>query len=155
MNYDRVIVELMNRISLLEEQVTALSNRVEAAIPCSIQQKSTSKPTGRDKTKYVFEGKVCLKNRLVLEIVKRYVSEHPQINFDELREVFFDKLQGSFGVVRKKESIEEKRVRYFVKPDDVIKLSDCECVVSNQWGKGNIQNILVLAKSLDYKIEAI
>jgi hypothetical protein len=90
----------------------------------------------------------------VLEIVNKYVREHSAIAFKELQTVFFDKLQGSFGVVRKRNVIEEqKQIRYFCKKNDVITLDDgTEVVVSNQWGKDNIKSFIVFAKSLGYEI---
>jgi hypothetical protein len=98
-----------------------------------------------------------LKNRLVLEVVKKYVSEHSGITFDELHDVFYDKLQGSFGVVRMKSDIEQqKQIRYFYKDEDTITLDDgTEVVVSNQWGKDNIKAFVVLAKSFGYEIQEI
>lgn len=155
MNYDRVIVELLDRIARLEEKVDTLEKSmagkdVSAAAPI-VEEDG---PKTRDKTKYVIDGRTCLKNRLVLEVVNKYVREHSGIAFEELQKVFFDKLQGSFGVVRKRNDVEEqKQIRYFCKKNDVITLDDgTEVVVSNQWGKDNIKSFIVFAKSLGYKI---
>jgi hypothetical protein len=111
-------------------------------------------PKTRDKTKYVIDGRTFLTYRLMLEVVNKYVHEHSGIAFEELQKVFFDKLQGSFGVVRKRNDIEEqKQIRYFCKKNDVITLDDgTEVVVSNQWGKDNIKSFIVFAKSLGYEI---
>ena len=89
MNYDRVIVELLDRIARLEEKVELLEKEAKQK-PSSTLQNSAKEAlkTQRDKTRYVFDGRVCLKNKLVLEVVRRYVSEHPQISFEELRTVF-------------------------------------------------------------------
>ncbi|MBP5666459.1 MAG: hypothetical protein J6X87_09300 [Clostridia bacterium] len=115
------------------------------------------KKQGRDKTKYLFDGRVCLKNKLVLEVVRRYVDEHSEITFNELRSVFYDKLQGAFGVVRVKSNIEPKnQVRYFYKVPDTIELDDgTEVVVSNQWGLNSINAFIALTKSLGYIIKEI
>ena len=154
MNYDRVIVELLDRIARLEEKVDNLEKSVaQKDIPTSTIIE-TDGPKTRDKTKYIIDGRTCLKNRLVLEVVNKYVHEHPGITLEELQQVFFDKLQGSFGVVRKRADIEQqKQVRYFYKDADTIKLEDgTKIVVSNQWGKDNIKSFIVFARSLGYEI---
>ena len=157
MNYDRVIVELLDRISKLEEKTARLENIIAQQSFSNITGTETAEPKTRDKTKYVFDGRTCLKNRLVLEVVKKYVSEHPGITFDELQSVFYDKLQGSFGVVRPISQIKpQQQIRYFYKVADILTLSDgTEIVISNQWGKDNIKAFLVLAKSLGYEIYEI
>lgn len=157
MNYDRVIIELLDRISLLEEKTERLEKVIALqSFANGIRSEGTG-PKTRDKTKYIIDGRTCLKNRLVLEVVKKYVSEHSGITFDELRDVFYDKLQGSFGVVRVKSDIERQRqIRYFYKDADAIKLDDgTEVVVSNQWGKDNIKAFVILAKSFGYEIQEI
>ena len=43
--------------------------------------------------------------------------------------------------------------RHFVKPNEIIQLSDCSIVVSTEWGIGNIDGFISLAESLDFAIE--
>ena len=157
MNYDRVIVELLNRISLLEEKTERLEKVIAQQSFANATRIEGAEPKTRDKTKYIINGRTCLKNRLVLEVVNKYVSEHPGITFDELHDVFYDKLQGSFGVVRKKSDIEQqKQIRYFYKDAYTIDLVDgTEVVVSNQWDKDNIKAFVILAKSFGYEIQEI
>lgn len=166
MNYDRVIVELLDRISMLEEKTDRLEKIIAQQSFSNVNGTDGAEPKTRDKTKYIIDGRTCLKNRLVLEVVKKYVSEHSGITFDELHNVFYDKLQGSFGVVRMKTDIERQEkeqnkkvpihVRYFYKDVNTITLDDgTEVVVSNQWGKDNIKAFVVLAKSFGYEIQEI
>ena len=157
MNYDRVIIELLDRISLLEEKTERLEKIIAQQSSSNVTGTDGAEPKTRDKTKYIIDGRTCLKNRLVLEVVKKYVAEHAVITFDELRNVFYDKLQGSFGVVRTKSDIEQqKQIRYFYKDEDTITLDDgAEVVVSNQWGKDNIKAFVVLAKSFGYEIQEV
>ncbi len=157
MNYDRVIVELLDRISLLEEKTERLEKIIAQQSSSNVTGTDGAEPKTRDKTKYIIDGRTCLKNRLVLEVVKKYVAERAGITFDELRNVFYDKLQGSFGVVRMKSDIEQqKQIRYFYKDEDTITLDDgTEVVVSNQWGKDNIKAFVILAKSFGYEIQEI
>lgn len=157
MNYDRVIIELLDRISLLEEKTQRLEKIIAQQSSSNVTETEGAEPKTRDKTKYIIDGRTCLKNRLVLEVVKKYVAEHPGITFDELRDVFYDKLQGSFGVVRMKSDIEQqKQIRYFYKDEDTITLDDgTKVAVSNQWGKDNIKAFVILAKSFGYEIQEI
>lgn len=157
MNYDRVIVELLDRISLLEEKTQRLEKIIAQQSSSNAIGNEGAEPKTRDKTKYIIDGRTCLKNRLVLEVVKKYVAEHSGITFDELRDVFYDKLQGSFGVVRMKSDIErQKQIRYFYKDADTITLDDgAKVVVSNQWGKDNIKAFVILAKSFGYEIQEV
>ena len=157
MNYDRVIVELLDRISLLEEKTERLEKIIAQQTSSNATGTEGAEPKTRDKTKYIIDRRTCLKNRLDLEVVKKYVSEHSGITFDELRDVFYDKLQGSFGVVRMKSDIEQqKQIRYFYKDEDTITLDDgTKVAVSNQWGKDNIKAFVILAKSFGYEIQEI
>lgn len=154
MNYDRIVVELLDRIARLEEKVAVLEKTVTQKNVLAVPISDEDAHKTRDKTKYIIDGRTCLKNRLVLEVVNKYVTEHYGITFEELQQVFFDKLQGSFGVVRKKADVEpQKQIRYFYKVNDTICLDDgTEVVVSNQWGKDNIKSFIVLARSLGYEI---
>lgn len=155
MNYDRIIIELLDRISKLEEKVDDLDKKLSNKRDYVSSSSTEGISKVRDKTKYIFDGYLCLKNRLVQEVVKKYVSEHQQITFDELKNIFCDKVQGSFGIVRKKDDIEpQKENRYFFKEEDTIYLADnSSVVVSNQWDKDNIKAFIVLARSLGYEIE--
>jgi len=105
------------------------------------------KATKKDYTTYHCNGKELGKGRYVLEVVKTYVEEHPNITYAKLEAVFPKKLQGSRPVfVSKEDAIEEYETkghrRHFIKPDEIIKLADSEIAVSTQWGKGNIDNVV-------------
>lgn len=156
MNYDRIISELLNRIVNLEEKVEKLEKLLSPNKIVAVNTASKDK-NKRDKTKYIFEGRTLLKNHLVHEVVKKYVKDHPNITFDQLQQVFYDKLQGSFGVVRIKDAIEPKNfVRYFMKDEETLYLTDgTKVVVSNQWGKTNIIPFIVYATSLGYEINEL
>lgn len=89
-----------------------------------------------DYTKYQFNGEGSFsKRRLVLKVIKQYIVDNPKITFEELHNLFPDQLQGSHGVFKKIEDIEDNR-RYFVK--NSISLNDGnEIVVCNQWSLNN------------------
>ncbi|MDD3139434.1 MAG: hypothetical protein PHX08_10745 [Lachnospiraceae bacterium] len=158
MNYDRVILELLDRVSVLEDEVKLLKLQFEDNDGTDEDDEvySPISSTGRDTTKYLLDGKRYGKNRLVLAIVKKYVIEHPDSSKEHLMEVFDKSLQGSLGVIRElkevKNSYSDYRRRFFVASDEVIDVSNGVCVVCTQWGKENIGNIIARAKQLEMNI---
>jgi hypothetical protein len=132
-----------------------LSIRKEAEIEKRLEAKI------RDESKYFFDGKEYGKGRLVLAVVKRYVSENQNISFENLKSVFPDILLGGrlgvFTEISKALEIYErtKLKRHYISASDVIKLSDESIAVSTQWKIGNIEKLIFQAGILGYKIESI
>ena len=166
MDYQEIILDLMNRVIKLEKEVESLKSAKETtSVVQHIQEPEIIKPivnnrleTGRDKTRYMFKGNVYLKNKLVLAIVTDYVNEHPSITINELKEVFNKSLQGSIGVVES-EMIARLRkdyeVRFFAKDYEILHLIDGNAYVCTQWGILNIPNFIARARQLGYKIQEI
>ena len=148
MNYELEIENLRKRIEMLES-VIFKSNETP-------QQKPEQQ--NRDKTKYMFEGKVYAKNRLVLAIVKKYIEQHNP-TYAELCQVFDKSLQGSLGVVElfdKACEISDASKRFFLKDEDILTLKNKQTVVvCTQWGIFNIVKFIKQAQSLGYAIETI
>ncbi|MDY2695661.1 MAG: hypothetical protein SOV27_00680 [Eubacteriales bacterium] len=142
MNIESEIIELKKRIEKLEKLLKVTE--------------PSEKPTNRDKTHYMFENKILPKNRLVLAVIKKYVSEHNP-TFEELQSVFDKSLQGSRNVVEtmgNAQKISDCAKRYFVK--DAIPLKDGTLVVvCTQWGIFNIVKFEKLAESLGYNINKV
>lgn len=164
MNYDRIILQMLDRISELEDEVEILKNNKLKSNDTEENNKGelickVPTNTGRDTTKYLLDGKKYGKNRLVLAIVKKYMNEHPNISAEELMSVFDKSLQGSLGVVRRvddvKVSCADYKRRFFSSENDVIKTSTSVCVVCTQWGIGNISNIITRAKQLGINVEIL
>lgn len=118
----------------------------------------------KDYSKYIFEGNEYGKGRLVLAVVKKYVSEHPNISYNELANIFkpeLRKAKNGKGVIALQNEVSDKdkgigansHRRYFV--NDEIPLTDGSIVlVSTEWGSGNIDPFLDYARNvLKYKIE--
>lgn len=148
MNYELEIIELKKRIETLER---LLSAKTEHAV------KDTATSSNRDKTKYMFEGKVYPKNRLVLAIIKKYIAENP-VSFAELNAVFDKSLQGSLGVIETyddAQKISDAAKRYFMKDEDTLQLVDTKAVVCTQWGIFNIVKFVKRAEALGFNIETI
>lgn len=106
----------------------------------------------RDYSKYNVSGvgENLNKRKLVLEIVKDYVSKHPKTTLEELKSIFNDEIQGSKGFIRDVINEEFDSKRFFVK--EVIQSPLFSVVVSNQWGE-NVQRFIDLAATLGYQIQ--
>lgn len=111
----------------------------------------------KDSTKYQFNGKSFGKGRLVLAVMKEHVEHNPNLTFSELEKQFPRTCQGSHGVFSTIDDandvyVTKNRARHFIKPSEVIKLSDSSIAVSSQWGIGNIDKFVSIAQGLGYDI---
>lgn len=168
MDYANIILEMLDRIKKLEMEVEKLKRvdeMEENNEPYVLPKMSATRISNfntqtnkRDTTRFMFAGNVYLKNRLVLEVVKKYVEENPEISKGELKQIFSKSLQGSIGVVENVEVATLRHdcdIRFFTKENEIIHLHDGDMYVCNQWGVLNIPNFLKAAEQIGYKIEAI
>ncbi len=115
-------------------------------------------------------NEVVYKSRTVLEIIKQYISNHPNISYSELKQVFPDNLQGSIGVLKNEEEItawendgrsETREDRFFTKEKDLIPFEDNKIYVCKEWGDSeeNGSNFMpfieYVRESLGYDIEVL
>jgi 5-methylcytosine-specific restriction protein B len=146
MDYELEILSLKKRIEELEKLILKTPT-----------QTSTENTSNRDKTKYMFEGKVFPKNRLVLAIIKKYVQQNNP-SYNQLCEVFDKSLQGSLGVVELYDNAiktSDAKKRYFLNDADILTLNNIKVVVCTQWGIFNIVKFVKRAQSLGFNIETI
>ncbi len=169
MNYERTILRLLERVSILEDEVTALKQELHKTTEINQEyvvidkletnDECSEKTVVRDFTQYIFEGQKYGKNRLVLAIVKKYVEMNPEISAENLMQIFKKELQGSLGVcrifseVQRRYKEKEWKIRFFTDWDEIIHTSTEDVVVCTQWGTKNIGNILAFAKQLGMQIE--
>ena len=161
MNYDRIILELLDRVSVLEKEVSALKASNERYCVQDIQEDRGAEGTynGKDTTKYMMDGRRYGKNRLALAIVQKYVSLHPEVSAQQLMTVFDKSLQGSLGVIRTvkdaKNAYVDSERRFFMQPDEVIQTVTEDCVVCTQWGAFNIDFMVTRARELGFQITKV
>ena len=161
MEYAQIILEMLERIKTLESQVEELKNKIGndlKNINYNQTPISTPQTSKRDTTRYMFEGNVFLKNRLVLAVVQSFVKKNPNVSRQELKKIFDKSLQGSIGVIENKEIAEQRKdysVRFFTKKDEVIVLNDGIMYVCTQWGILNIPHFIRRAEQLGFIIEPI
>ena len=158
MEYKELILDMLNRIVKLEKEVELLKKEKTPSKVISKETFIEERPVQRDKTRYMFNGNVYLKNKLVLAVVKDYVSKNQTITCNELKTVFDKSLQGSIGVVEYENIAmlrKDYQVRFFAKEDEILQLIDGNMFVCSQWGVLNISNFIKRAEQLGYKIEQI
>lgn len=118
----------------------------------------------RDLSKFSFDGNKNLsKGRLVLAIVKKYVSDsNPSLK--DLKLVFPDSICKPYGIVQgRKKALElspdPKRKRYFLNDEDIVRLNQGkvkEIVVTNQITQARLAKFLeVVNENTAYKIKSI
>lgn len=118
--------------------------------------------SGRDTSKYSLDGskEKFGKGKFVREVVARFVKMNPSLTFDQLKQVFPDNLQGSYGVLRTLDEIKlsnhdkkDLRSRYIMDEDKQLTSSDgVKFVVCNQWGTYNFANILSLLSKWGWNV---
>lgn len=158
MEYKELILDMLNRIVKLEKEVELLKKEKTPSEVISKETFIEERSVQRDKTRYMFNGNVYLKNKLVLAVVKDYVSKNQTITCNELKTVFDKSLQGSIGVVEYENIAmlrKDYQVRFFAKEDEILQLLDGNMLVCSQWGILNISNFIKRAEQLGYKIEQI
>ena len=158
MEYKELILDMLNRIVKLEKEVELLKKEKTASNTLPKEMFVEERPLQRDKTRYMFNGNVYLKNKLVLAVLKDYVSKNQAITCNDLKTVFDKSLQGSIGVVEYEHIAKQRKdyqVRFFAKEDEILQLIDGNMFVCSQWGVLNISNFIKRAEQLGYKIEQI
>ena len=161
MDYSNIILELLDRIKTLEKDVAELKQKYAVSLSTESQTNidvSASLPNKRDTTRYLFNGTVYLKNRLVLAVVSDYVKKTPQITISGLKIIFNKSLQGSIGVLEERFTAAQRsdyKIRFFTKEDEVIHLVDGDIFVCSQWGIINIPQFITRAKQLGFDIKEI
>ena len=119
-----------------------------------------SNKSKKDTQKYIFNELQLGKSRLVLEVIKSYIANHPEITFHDLAYQFplnIQGIQGTFTTIEEANEIyaQTGHKRNYIKPEEQLKLSDCTIAVSNQWGIGNINGFIDVARKLGYEIKLV
>lgn len=155
MNYDRVILELMDRVCQLEEEVASLKQQLATSTEPSLEPVvETPVRVGRDTTKYELDGVRYGKSRVALAIVKEYLKRHPEVTASAqltAKGVFEKALQGSMAVIRplaEAKTYAGYEKRFFCSDDEMLSLDDGVFVVSSQWSANNVDRLINRAKEL-------
>lgn len=114
----------------------------------------SGKKRKKDYTQYsILGGESLAKNRFVLSVVSRYVSEHPD-TYRAYEKIFNVLKSDSQGVIKEVSTLRSNQFRnYFMNERDRLRSKDgVEFVVCNQWDIKLIQPIIQFANSVGYDV---
>lgn len=103
--------------------------------------------SSKDYSKFKFKGIQYNKLRLVNAVIKAFVAENQGLSYAELEKKIPQSLQGTMGIfktVGQAQEIYNKTTykRHYLKPEELINLSDSTIATCTQWGVGNIENFI-------------
>lgn len=139
------------------------SSELGAGIAQSKPEQSKSSRTdnegGRDFSKFTLaiQGGPKLENlskgRLALSIIRLYLTKNKGATMSKLKEIFPAEMVKPYGVIQelpagRRISAKSGRDRYFMKQDEVIAVKGKKVVVTNQWGKKELDLLIPIAKKL-------
>lgn len=162
LNRYKFIAQLLERKEEVDD--TDIENEIDQQSHYVLvkQPRSKSGSNGRDNTKYSIDGGINYfgKNRIVREIIIRYLESHPKLTYRQLEQIFPDEMQGSYGVVRSLDELHEMEhdrkdleTRYLMKEEELLKTADgVQFAVCNQWGAYNIPNIFRLMEKWGWNV---
>ncbi len=166
------LAELEERLFILEQKIAYLGGGVSEEpdileAPRSFRRNSISLCSESPKIKSKRTERFILngdedhpygKSRLVLAVIRQYVSADPSLTFSQLSSAFPKEKTtlNSFDCVKRLQDVTDSQrspvKRYFV--DDPIRLSDgTKVTVCTQWGSGNISSFIELAESYGFDIK--
>lgn len=155
------LVATAKKITNVADKKSVKTETAKIALPKTEVTKKTAddevvlkKENGRDTSKLKFNGNEYGKGRLVLAVVKKYMEDNPRTTLTKLKEVFPDELQNRYGMVQevsKAKKLSVDRDRFFLKPEDLIKVGDKKVAVCSQFGSNNLP--LKHLKSLGFVIK--
>jgi hypothetical protein len=108
-----------------------------------------------DRTQYRFDGQLYGKGKLVLAVVKKYISNNPNTSVDTLMQAFAHPRIKAIARLSDALEIVERtgHKRHFIK--EPITLKDDKVAISTEWGIGNIGVFIDVARRLGFVIEAL
>jgi len=111
--------------------------------------------TGRDLTKYKFNGEEYSKGRLAHAIISQYAKEKKP-SLKQALALFPAEIIQPYGLiaeVKEARKLSKSRPRFFLKEEEVVKLRDCSICISNQFTTERIAKVIAIArKELKYTI---
>lgn len=121
------------------------------------------KPKNKRATFSVNGSMPLAKNRSVYESVCQFIRQFPEASFAEIAEMFPNALQGSYGVVRTIDDINQRSEknktessRWFLEPEEILTSADgVRFAVSTEWGDNFSAFQKHVSKSFGWTIEEV
>ncbi len=151
---DKVLVDAQQIIPLPEAESYQIKIKLQS------EERREARKSSKDHTHYLFNGSEYNKRKLVLAVIKDWISRHFPESFSDLLQAFPQETRGGGMFVplsEAKATYERQGIdRHFLGEDEIIQFSDSlQYAISNQWGKGNIEKFLAQAIKLGYEIKEI
>lgn len=130
--------------------------------PETIPLNATSRqnpPTTKRRIKYRYKDKSFGFANLVLQVVHDFAGSQPEeIDFEQLRLVFPNHLQGPIGVINTLDVVFARyhgRINHlhFTNEKYILNLKDVKAAVSTEWRKANTETFVAHARKLGFFIE--
>lgn len=119
----------------------------------SEERREAKLTNARDYSSFMFNGKTLNKRYLALEIIKSRFNEIQNKNIEDLRAEFNEYPNLDRLLVKLNQLDEQRYDRYFIEREHQLEMSNGDIyVISNQWGKGNIYQLIEIAASFNYEI---
>ena len=121
-----------------------------------VRQKSEeireARQSTKDLTKYIYDGEIYNKRKLVLAVILDWVEQNQPIDISALTYAFpMKRLFMSYQ--QAKEVAQRDRKRHFIEEDEIISLSnDSQFAISNQWSKTRVDEFISIARELGIEI---
>jgi hypothetical protein len=124
------------------------------------EEKRDAIRASRDHSRYEFNGRIYNKRKLVLAVIKEWVSQNNPESIKDLMQAFPDEMRRGRFFTDHTEALEiyERNdiPRHFLDEQDLLRFSDdSKYAITNQWGKDSIERFAEHIKSLGYKIAKI
>jgi len=114
----------------------------------------TADNSNRDFGKFNYGGEALSKTKVVLAVVTKEASKKGMTPA-KLQEKFPDELMPAYGVVRDlthAKRVSTKKMRYLIRPEQIITLGNKKVAVCNQWSSERFESFRKHAKTLGYNI---
>ena len=147
-----VLIDIQQIIPLPEAESYQIKIREQK------EEKREARTGIRDYSRYTFNGENGLSKRgIVLNIWKYYLRNNPNLTMNKLQNDFPRDIKGNLFVLKQQALEQQERdsnnlTRYFLENNAIAIIDNNEYVISNQWGKGNIEKFIDYAKKLGYEI---
>ena len=149
---DQILVDVQQIIPLPEVE------SYQVKIKQQSEERREAKKASKDYTRYQFQGNSFNKRKLILAVIRYWVSENKPSKLSELLKAFPQDIRsgGLFELEEKAKEIYERQkiYRHFLGEGEVLEFSDStRYAISNQWSKVNIEKFIKQSKKLGYEIE--
>ena len=143
---DEILVDIQRVIPLPEIENYQVKVRQKS------EEIREARQSSKDLTKYIYNGEIYNKRKLVLAVILDWVEQNQPIDMSTLTSAFpMKRLFVSYQ--QAKEVAKRDRKRHFIEEDEIISLSnDSQFAISNQWSKTRVDEFISIARELGIEI---